>query len=60
MTWTVIELRDGEAEPIATNPGPAAVGSRLRVQGFDYDVVLVESDDERGFVYVTAAATPTA
>jgi hypothetical protein len=59
MIWTVIELKDGEAEPLATSPDPAAVGSLLRVQGFDYEVVLVENNSERGFIYVSAAAAPT-
>jgi len=59
MLWTVIELRDGEAEPIATNAAAAPVGSLLRVEGFEYEVVLVESDSERGFIYVSAAAART-
>jgi hypothetical protein len=58
MIWTVIELREGEAEPIATAAATAPVGSVLRVQGFEFEVVLVESDSERGFIYVSAAAPP--
>jgi len=59
MIWTVIELRDGEAEPIASAAATTAVGSLLRVQEFDYEVVLVENDSERGFIYVTPAAPST-
>jgi hypothetical protein len=57
MSWTVIELKDGKAQPIAAASNEAPVGSLLRVQGVEYEVVLVESSHGTNFIYVHEAAT---
>jgi hypothetical protein len=52
MRWTVIELKDGQAKPLAATATEPLVGSLLRVQGTEYKVVLIENSRGSNFIYV--------